>query len=732
MHRSPLSPLARVSSLLLLTPSLFASGPFLPQRWLENGGEAVAKSPEFYWELELKRLALEFKVPEKRQPVAKSESEEIGTEGFGKQAAAADEADFKAALAAGKITAPDPAAATAQHLAARQIIAAANEASTETLGAEADSEFADYHKGAFAFRKGEAQWPEAAAAWQKLLQRPKTERQYRTIWATFMLGKLQVFKQDPQAAASFQAVRQLAAEGFPDSLGLAADSYGWEAKAALDKGDTSKAAELYLKQLATGDTSAIVSLKGCVPDRMGVDGMMSFPTDGAPAFEPAAIEEFHKSRTPQLEVAAKNAVLRRITTAHVLATETVGYSEGEGKSSRATNWLAAIQRAGIDKVEDADRLGWLAYTTGQFDQAASWLAKSDASSGTALWLKSKLLRRAGKTPEAVIAMTDALAKLRADSIMGDPKALTDMAYESFAPLSSAGGDLGALLLGQSQFVPAFDAFLNSDHWEDAAFVAERILTADELKGYVDAKFKPAATPAKKADDEYAPTPLPERTRHLLARRLVREDRYAEARTYMPEAHIPSLDQYTAALDKAANEKLSKPDRARAWWDAAALARFKGMELMGTEVEPDGACFGGDFEPVDIAQQREAGTYERTTFLNDGTEKKEKLPIAATVSTAEKERLTKFRPSPNKRFHYRYIGAALAWKAAALLPDQSVELADVLNSGGSWIKGDSPAADKFFQAIEHRASKTKVGKEAGKAHWFIESYGPWSQAPKVEP
>ena len=71
------------------------------------------------------------------------------------------------------------------------------------------------------------------------------------------------------------------------------------------------------------------------------------------------------------------------------------------------------------------------------------------------------------------------------------------------------------------------------------------------------------------------------------RRLVREDRYAEARGYLPPKMREVLDRYTAALTVAANEKLPKLRRARAWFDAAVIARYDGMELMGTEGAPDG-------------------------------------------------------------------------------------------------------------------------------------------------
>ena len=50
---------------------------------------------------------------------------------------------------------------------------------------------------------------------------------------------------------------------------------------------------------------------------------------------------------------------------------------------------------------------------------------------------------------------------------------------------SASGDLGGLHLARGDFVQALDILLTGRLWEDAAYVAERVLTANELKAYVD-------------------------------------------------------------------------------------------------------------------------------------------------------------------------------------------------------------------------------------------------------
>ena len=74
--------------------------------------------------------------------------------------------------------------------------------------------------------------------------------------------------------------------------------------------------------------------------------------------------------------------------------------------------------------------------------------------------------------------------------------------------------------------------------------------------------------------------------------------------------------------------------------------------------------------------------------------------------------------PGKRFHYRYIAADLAWRAAKLMPDNSEETARILHTAGGWLKVRDPdAADRFVQAIESRCARTEIGKATLKLHWF---------------
>src|SRR6266576_7062161 len=92
-----------------------------------------------------------------------------------------------------------------------------------------------------------------------------------------MLGKVALKEKDfPTAAQWFQRTRELAKAGFADSLGMAADSYGWEGRSEWKQDHPEKAAPLFLTQLALGDESAIVSLKALIPDRGPTEGMLNY------------------------------------------------------------------------------------------------------------------------------------------------------------------------------------------------------------------------------------------------------------------------------------------------------------------------------------------------------------------------------------------------------------------------------------------------------------------------
>jgi hypothetical protein len=717
----------------------FATGFFGPVQYLDNGGRNIDLSPEFYWELEVKRLSSGFHPIEKLLLVKIDESNTGDDANPNPKLAATEEADakdFDQAVQEDRIKPPDPEKARKEHDAARELISKSDDKTTDLLPEEFDSEFADYDRGAFAYRRGKKHWDEAANAWRQLLQRPEAERHYRTVWALFMLGKIAVKSGDPEAITWFHKTRDAAKSGFADSLGMAADSYGWEGRSEWNQNHPEKAAPLFLTQLALGDTSAIVSLKALIPDRAPVDGMLNYGME-ADAYNNLTPEE--KSAEDQkaqvaLQAAAKDPLLRSLVTAHILATESTAQNPTEGQSvpqtgpqTRCGRWLQAINDAKLAELDDAEYLGWVAYNNGNYSDAERWLKLAKTkSSPAAAWLRAKLQRRSGLMNEAAKSMESAWESVRDLSRYTGWSGTTEDRYlagrdEYFWTFDqSASGDLGGLRLERADFVQALETFWRGGLWDDAAYIAEHVLSAGELRAFVDQQPDAAGS-----GDSSSPYRSLGDLKYLLGRRLVREDEYQDAARYMKPPYDKILASYVQALNDGANEQLPKEQRARAWFTAAWLARYDGLELMGTEADPDGFDSGGAFQNVDLAKQRTSGFWTLLTFEN-GQQKSADLPLVLKPSKQEIKRLGQYRTIPDIRFHYRVIAGALAMRAAAQLPDNTPELADVVNTAGKWVADrDEKVADRYYQQLESRCAKTIIGRSAIARHWFVDDTGPWS-------
>jgi hypothetical protein len=227
---------------------------------------------------------------------------------------------------------------------------------------------------------------------------------------------------------------------------------------------------------------------------------------------------------------------------------------------------------------------------------------------------------------------------------------------------------------------AFTASLNllfpvaQTYWGDLIYVAERVLTVDELKTFVDGlPPAPAAKPVDpNSDDNAFPTSPTASLRALLARRLVRVGRAAEAIPYFPTEKPPASDQTedTRPVADDARDYLSALETARAstsWWrrvsraealfKASMLARRRGMEIMGTEGPPDEAAVDGSFDW--------------------GYGQKEVFGYAPYVTPDEARRFAGSAPKPNQRYHYRPVAMHQALAAADLLPQPSQAYAATL-------------------------------------------------------
>jgi tetratricopeptide (TPR) repeat protein len=674
----------------MLAGGLEACGPWFPNRLLVEGDGFVRKAPVADFAVEITRSTAGVKSQFKAVVPRPGPYGDIGPEEYEQQTVQVDLADLRKAL--GSLT-PERERAVSQYRAARFALMKASTPeqgeppsfTAPALPAEIPAEFAEYFRGAILYYQGRTK--EARDEWLRMLARPAHERRYRSTWAAYMIGRTLQEENPSEAEGWFARVRELAAEGYADSLGLAVASLGWQAQTELARKHYQQAFDLYTEQAAAGDPTAWLSLL-------------------------TVAREALKTDTETLGQLAADDAARRTITAYI--TSLGGPYRPVPPPAVSRRWATVIARASVFPAEDADRLAWAAYQAGEMDLARQWLHLS-RNTALARWLGAKLLVRAGQVKQAAAE----LAALARDFPPCTRSLDGNWAYRHLGTAKWAlrvdtvevgvRGDLAVLQFSQGHYTSALDTLLKGGFWEDAAYVAESVLTPGELKAYVDRAWSPAkgsqvSLPMPMGWEDAEGPPVRANIRYLLARRLARIGRWREARTYLPSNLRAVFDDFVRATAAGRDAHRSRRLRAEALWRAARIARSQGMELLGTELSPDYAVYGGEFgddQRERTAQLRLAGACKLAPF-----------------TAQEARRVRRNAPRPNARFHYRYTAANLAWEAAGLMPNQSDQTARVLATAGTWLKNRDPkAADRFYKALVRRCGKTALGREAARIRWF---------------
>ncbi len=709
--------------------SVFACGPDFPNNLLNGGDEAVLQPPVANFQRELERMKL---VTTKLRAVLHAGPD------FYNESSEAEMTDLAAALKREKISSAQAVVIMQAHLGERMKLNAfldaqyrwehfytgyfydadgghvlSNTNSPPVFPAVAVTpglprEFALYFKGAIAWQKHEGWMP--CEAWEALLNLPPGERHFKSTWAEFMIARYYKNQTNDPAEAEamkhFEQVRALAKDGFADSLGLATASIGEEARIYLRQKNFERAIELYLEQFAAGDGSAADSLRFSA--------------------EHAVVEN---SPTPaRLKILARNPRTRGVITAYLISRNPYAGPREAGTSPEAkqffdvtTAWLEAVESAGVKDVESASQLALAAYQAGEMEFAQRWINRAGGEP-VAQWLQAKLFMRAGKISEAA----KLLAKLSrqfpqelpgtntaASFVQSLDVSVNDVWHEAIPIGRQAFGELGVLHLARREFAESLDALLRSGYWVDAAYVAERVLTTDELKKYVNQNWGAAKSKNEvQFDNDYdyrlGPIQPGGRIRWLLARRLARENRFTEARNYFPAEWRTQLDLFTSKMLVGRDKKIPALQRAYAMFDASRMMRTNGMELFGTELQPDWFVEGGNFEAGVTWQERATNSPETKINLS---------------SAEEISRATAHGVEPDERWHYRELALRLrdeagdlAWEAAKTMPDNSDDTARFLCTAGQW-KRSAAVQDKFYKALVNRCHKTAIGAQADRMRWF---------------
>lgn len=633
-----LSLAALIAAALVFPQSSFACGPDFPNRLLLNRNDTLLSMPEGNFVFEASRLVpVDKQLPLWKAPVSST----LGT--------------------SSKPVPLSPEQRIIADMRQTHSVEAASAIDAKSLSNAARL----YTLGAVAFGEKD---PRASEYFQQVLALPVADQGKWGLRAQYSLGRVQMNdygtpedvsglntppashpkkEQLEQALASFQQVIDNVKSGAVDPEQLALSSLGQQARIHLWLGDIIPATKLYAQQAAQGDTDGWLSL-------MYISGYLIRPEN-----------------RNVLKQAISDPLVQQLVTIELFARS----SNLQMGNTKPEQTIAPILALLMDSVKSgfrgSDRLAALAYRSGQYTMAAS-LLKNAGDGGLAWWLRAKMALRDGDVKSATEAYAKAASAFPSDESWGLQRN-DDYAPEMITPVCRVSGEQSILALNRGDYLQAM-AFMyqgKENYWADVADIAERVLTIDELKRFVDEHIPAPSTPLKPINpDGYSDHQITqdEKLRDLLARRMMRAGRYQEAVNYFAfPAYRQFAQEFVDSINAAKNKTSDKRAKAKAYYHAATLLRKQGLEFMGYEMTPDYAIYGAGI-----------------SYLGDAFDTRD-LQHKSWINVAEASRAVKSLPEADNHFlHYRWRAVDLAQKAANLLPPKSQAYAAVLCNATSWV------------------------------------------------
>ena len=575
-----------------------------------------------------------------------------------------------------------------------------------------------YTAGAVDFHKGDS--AKAIRRFHAILGLPANERRDREVWAAFMLGRLYGSKgKIREASKSFELTRELANNGAPDPLGLGVASFGEEARIHLDRvralqnlkkmssrqrreygPEIVATVRLYAEQAAHGSTIGIDSLRDVTDEVLGDDSAVA-----ASICDP---------------------MVQRLLVTRTLNADTWPAYDRIPSTSQISTLVRSVQKCGSHNLVATDRLAAIAYRDGDY-QLAHTLA-IQTTTPLAMWVQARLAMQKGDVGEAAKYYA---AASKAFPSSGDASEADQRAKALLV------GESGVLTLSRAEYVDALEQLYPyaATFWGDVAYIAERVLTVDELKTFVDThkdtQFnsavsldnlallpdKPTASTPEDSENDNSPADgLPD----LLARRLVRAGRYQEALNYvrLPEADrstsqmssqmrficppggIPcgvpgnvSLSQMQAAAPHAVVRNSISPDQKAVVAEGPAADYVSALEEANSARSSVGrargwylaATLASDFKSGNQIMGTEGPPdYYTQPYIEGGSGQLELRADDRFVTEGERQRFKASAPKPNFRYHYLFVGVDEALHAADLLPPRSQAFAAVLCHATAWM------------------------------------------------
>ncbi|MDM4206017.1 hypothetical protein [Klebsiella spallanzanii] len=639
-------PLATFLTVALVAADSYACGPFFPNYLLENRNANLLYLPEGSFDLESSRL-----VPiDPRLPQWRDTSDDKLS------APSAQDVLLKEIRASGSVEAAEKMAADLP-IASRLYVLGAVAFSTY------DSRARDYFRQVLALpAEQQDQWGlKARYSLARDLMgdypAPRSESGYPLSSKDNSHGNEQELR---EAFELYQQIIDAVRNGQEDPEQLSLASLGQQGRIKHWQSEPLAAAHLYAQQAAQGSPTGSLSLR-YTADILSHPENENFLQPGIddPVIQQLLIASFFTRSSNSL-----------------YEPEPRPYDEKEIKNYHDALIAKLAQKVNHD-MPGSDRLIALAYRNGQYPLVTLML-KNAKENGLTSWVQAKMALRAGDVKAATAWYAKAAASFPANEAWGSPQPDNNeiVGDEFVIPSCRINAEQAILALDRNDYLEAMRLMYKAkeSYWPDLAHIAEQVLTLKELTAFVD-KYVPAPAPSLLSQQENAERYSADaRLRTLLARRLMRAGQYQKALTYFALAE--NRDAAQAFINTLAKNG-PKTAQAKAWWQAAQILRYQGMELTGYEMAPDFALYEGWYSWPYYSWGPEA----------DPT-------IKSWISAGERHRVLLSQPKKYNFFmHYRWQAVKLAEKSADLLPRKSQAYAAVLCNATSWIWAQDPASVK---------------------------------------
>jgi hypothetical protein len=185
---------------MLVGTKACADSPWSPRVLLNKGDDGVLTPPEAWFRHEIGRIKIA--APQFMAKPAPFSRVEGTTE--------AELSDLRAALRKNRTPKGQLESIVAAHAAERANLSGWG-TNQPQVAAGLPQEFAHYFRGSIALRQGDG--ATAIREWETLLRLPAAERQFKSVWAAYMLGRAQQEEEPDRAIECFQQTRSLAARG---------------------------------------------------------------------------------------------------------------------------------------------------------------------------------------------------------------------------------------------------------------------------------------------------------------------------------------------------------------------------------------------------------------------------------------------------------------------------------------------------------------------------------------